>query len=61
VKKTKRRYPVPKKHELSEETKEKIRARIRRGDDNVYSVGAYYACSPSQVAGLKAGITRSGG
>jgi transposase-like protein len=53
-----RRYPKPKQRELSDEEKMQLRARIERGDDDIYALAAEFGCSPSQVAGIKAAMHR---
>ena len=51
-------YPEPKQRELSETEKAQIRERIQQGDDNIYKLAQEFACSSSQIAGIKAALHR---
>ena len=53
-----RRYPEPKERELDEQEKEQIRDRIERGEGNIYELAREFGCSSSQVAGIKAAMSR---
>ncbi len=53
-----RRYPEPKSRELSADEKAGLRARIERGDGDIYALATEFGCSPSQVAGVKAAMHR---
>jgi len=50
--------PEPKQRGLSETEKAQIRERIQQGDDNIYTLAQEFACSSSQIAGLKAALHR---
>ncbi|MEO2089362.1 MAG: GIY-YIG nuclease family protein [Gemmataceae bacterium] len=54
-------YPTPKFRELSDVEKAQLRARIGRGEHDIYALAAEYGCSPSQVAGIKAAMQRGNG
>jgi hypothetical protein len=53
-------YPEPKRRELNEVEKARLRERVRTGDADVYQLADDYDRSSSQVAGLKAAMTRRG-
>ncbi|MGH7963384.1 MAG: hypothetical protein ACRERD_16440 [Candidatus Binatia bacterium] len=53
-----KRYPEPKQRELSEDEKAQLRARIERGESDIYRLAQEFGCSPSQVAGIKAALRR---
>jgi hypothetical protein len=53
-----RRYPEPKSRELTADEKARLRARIERGDGDIYALASEFGCSPSQVAGVKAAMHR---
>ena len=53
-----RRYPEPKQRDLSEDEKAQLRARIERGDGDIYELATEFRCSSSQVAGIKAAMHR---
>jgi hypothetical protein len=53
-----RRYPEPKQRELTDDEKEQIRQRIKRGEEDTYQLAQEFACSSSQVAGIKAAMNR---
>jgi hypothetical protein len=52
-------YPERKQHELSEIEKIQIRVQIKKGDADIYKIAKKFNCSPSQIAGIKAGLTKS--
>lgn len=52
-------YPERKQHELRESEKALIRIRIEQGDADVYEIAKEFGCSPSQIAGIKAGQTKA--
>ena len=54
----KRRYPEPKQQDLTDEEKEQLRARIERGEGDIYQLAREFGCSASQVAGIKAAMNR---
>ncbi|MGC8642212.1 MAG: hypothetical protein ACP5XB_20300 [Isosphaeraceae bacterium] len=49
-----RRYPQPKERELSDKEQEQIREQLRQGEGDIYKLAEEYACSSSQVTGIKA-------
>jgi hypothetical protein len=51
-------YPEPKQRELNDREKAHIRARIRQGDDDIYALSKDFQCSASQIAGIKAALTK---
>jgi len=51
-------YPEPKRHDLTEREKEQIRRRIEEGDSNIYKLAEEFHCSSSQIAGIKAAMSR---
>jgi hypothetical protein len=53
-----RKYPEPKQRDLTEAEKAKLRARIERGDGDVFTLADEFGCSASQVAGIKAAMHR---
>ena len=53
-----RKYPQPKQRDLTSDEKAQLRARIERGDADVYALAAEFGCSASQVAGVKAAMHR---
>jgi hypothetical protein len=52
-----RRYPEPKTHELTDEEKVQLRERISQGNSS-FDLAKEFGCTSSQVAGLKANMTR---
>lgn len=54
-----KKYPQPKDHDLTENEKEQIRERIRRGQADIYLLAREFHCSPSQIAGIKAAMSRT--
>lgn len=55
---TKYIYPEPKVRELTESEKAQIRARIEKGESDIYKIAAEFGCSSSQVAAIKAHLKR---
>lgn len=55
-----RPYPEPKEHELTDAEKQGIRECLKRGESSVYVLAKKFECSPSQVAGIKAAMTKAG-
>jgi hypothetical protein len=53
-----RKYPEPKERELTDDEKTQLRARIERGDADIYALATEFGCSASQVAGIKAAMHR---
>lgn len=53
-----REYPEPKQRDLTDEEKSKLRARIEQGDADIYALATEFGCSASQVAGIKAAMSR---
>jgi len=53
-----RRYPEPKERELTDEEKQSLRDRLGRGEGDIYVLAKEYGCSCSQVAGIKAALSR---
>lgn len=53
-----RRYPEPRRRDLTNEEKALLRARIEQGDTDIYALAAAFGCSASQVAGIKAAMHR---
>ena len=53
-----RPYPEPKQRELTDDEKEEIRKRIEKGDGDTNQLAREFACSSSQVAGIKAAMNR---
>lgn len=53
-----RKYPEPKQRDLTEAEKVELRARIERGDGDIYALAQEFGCSASQVAGIKAAMHR---
>jgi hypothetical protein len=53
----KRKYPVAKERDLTDEEKDIIR---QKADWDTYLLAKDLRCSPSQVAGVKAAMNRSG-
>jgi hypothetical protein len=53
-----RKYPEPKQRDLTEDEKSQLRARIERGDAEIYALATEFGCSASQVAGIKAAMKR---
>ena len=51
-------YPERKRRELTQEEKEGLRRHIEAGDDDIYKLSGKFACSSSQVAGIKAALHR---
>jgi hypothetical protein len=51
-------YPEKKVRELDKEEREAIRARLEEGQVDVYQLATEFGCSPSQVAGIKAGLSQ---
>lgn len=49
-----KRYPEPKRRELTDVEKSQLRTRIEQSDADIYALAAEFACSASQVAGIKA-------
>ena len=54
-----RQYPEPKERELTEDEKRQLRERIERGDADIYMLAREFGCTSSQVAGIKAAMTRA--
>ena len=52
------RYPEKKDHELNDDEKDSIRDGIRRGEATIYDLAKEFGCSSSQVAGIKAAMSR---
>ncbi len=52
------KYPEAKQRDLTVEEKSRLRARIDRGDSDIYQLAAEFGCSASQVAGIKAAMQR---
>ena len=55
-----RQYPERKQRELTEAEKQQLRERIERGASDVYALAREFHCSSSQVAGIKAAMSRCG-
>ena len=55
-----RKYPRLKDDELSESVKADIRARLQQGVTDIYGLAKEFSCSPSQIAGIKAAMTKGG-
>jgi transposase-like protein len=53
-----RKYPEPKQRDLTDDEKTQLRARIERGDADIYALATEFGCSASQVAGIKAAMHR---
>lgn len=53
-----RKYPEPKQRDLTDDEKSQLRARIEKGDADIYALAREFECSASQVAGLKAAMHR---
>jgi hypothetical protein len=53
-----RRYPEPKERELDDDEKDRIRDRIKQGEGDIYELAREFGCSSSQVAGIKAAMSR---
>lgn len=53
-----RKYPEPKQRDLTDDEKSQLRARIERGDADIYALATEFGCSASQVAGIKAAMHR---
>jgi transposase-like protein len=53
-----RQYPEPKQRELTDDEKRQLRQRIERGDADIYALAREFGCSSSQVAGIKAAMSR---
>jgi hypothetical protein len=53
-----RKYPEPKQRDLTAGEKSELRARIERGDADIYALATEFGCSASQVAGIKAAMHR---
>lgn len=53
-----RRYPDPKQRELSDEEKQQLSERLDGGDTDIYQLAEEFGCSSSQVAGIKAAMSR---
>ena len=51
-------YRRKKLRELSDKEKTAIRARIERGDGDVYQLAKEFGCVPVQIAGIKAAMNR---
>lgn len=51
-------YPERKRRELTQDEKEALRRHIEAGDDDIYKLSGKFACSTSQVAGIKAALHR---
>jgi hypothetical protein len=58
IEQQRKRYPGPKQRELTTGEKQQLRARIERGDTDIYQLAEEFGCSPSQVAGIKAAMNR---
>lgn len=56
----KRKYPERKDHGLDEEIKADIRELIKQGTSCIYELAGKFHCATSQVAGIKAAMTRLG-
>jgi len=54
---SKPQYPQTKVRELTDTEKE-LRARIEKGDADIYKLADEFQCSPSHVAGIKATMRR---
>jgi len=52
------KYPEPKTHNLSPIEKDQIRKDIALKKMNIYEIAILRGCSSSQVAGIKAAITK---
>lgn len=52
-----KRYPDPKERDLTDNEKAQIRARIEAGEGDIYVLAKEFACSSSQIAGIKAALT----
>ena len=52
------KYPEPKQRDLTDGEKLELRARIERGDGDIYTLASEFGCSASQVAGIKAAMHR---
>lgn len=53
-----RKYPEAKQRDLTDGEKIELRARIERGDGDIYALAEEFGCSASQVAGIKAAMHR---
>ncbi|HJT78750.1 MAG TPA: hypothetical protein VJ739_16215 [Gemmataceae bacterium] len=53
-----RQYPERKQRDLTDDEKAQLRARIERGDADIYALAREFGCSASQVAGIKAAMHR---
>lgn len=53
-----RKYPEAKQRDLTDGEKIELRARIERGDADIYALAEEFGCSASQVAGIKAAMHR---
>jgi hypothetical protein len=51
-------YPEKKQRDLSEGEKAQLRDRIRRGEADYNKLAREFGCSTSQVAGIKAALSR---
>jgi hypothetical protein len=51
-------YPEPKSRELTEAEKQKIRERLTNSNDEMRVIAHNFNCSASQVAGIKAAMTK---
>lgn len=51
-------YPAKKRRGLTEREKVRIRERIRLGDGNIWKLAGDFDCSASQIAGIKAAVTK---
>jgi hypothetical protein len=51
-------YPERKQRELTAEEKQQLRQRIERGDADIFALAREFNCSASQVAGIKAAMSR---
>lgn len=53
-----RKYPERKERDLSEKEKQGIRDQIQSGRADVYVLAQEFHCSSSQVAGIKAALSK---
>jgi hypothetical protein len=53
-----RLYPEPKERELTDDEKRQMRQRIEGGDADIYALAREFGCTSSQVAGIKAAMSR---
>jgi hypothetical protein len=51
-------YPERKQRELTDGEKQQLRERIEKGDVDIYALACEFGCSSSQVAGIKAAMSR---